>query len=131
MVFQRCLVGIAALLALSPATFAQVTATCQYQEYACGYELVDQGIYTLAFSLTTLLYLRRLLMTFEGYQDGDLFTASQTTPPQALPSALDNVQLLQVLYHCKDINNGIIGNSYCISGCIAMGDETHNAQCAM
>ena len=131
MVFQRCLVGIANLLAFSLTAYAQVTATCQYGQYACGYELINQGIYTPAFKLTTLPYLGRVLMTFEGYQAGDLFTASQTSPPKALPTALDGNQLLQVLYRCEDINNAITGNSYCIAGCIPMSDKTHNAQCAM
>lgn len=54
MAFQYCLVGITILLVFSLTAYAQVTATCLYDQYACGYELMNQGIYTLAFSLTTL-----------------------------------------------------------------------------
>jgi len=39
-------------------------------------------------------------------------------------------QLGWVLYYCNDTSNHLVGNSYCIAGCITM-PLFYNDQCAM
>lgn len=73
--------------------------------------------------------MRRFLIIFKGYQQGDLFTVSKTANPEALPTALDFNQLLQVLYRCEDTDNSIVGNSYYIAGgYLESSDKLQNSQ---
>ncbi|OIW25524.1 cellulose signaling related protein ooc1 [Coniochaeta ligniaria NRRL 30616] len=107
MMFTQALAGFAgvALLALAP-TASAFDIACTYQEYRCGYSLVSLG----------------------GYNITELTEATNRTgiiPP------LTSVQLLQVLYRCKDVSGTLVGNSFCIAGCISMGDNTEDDQCVL
>ncbi|KAH8890739.1 hypothetical protein GQ53DRAFT_650292 [Thozetella sp. PMI_491] len=95
----------AALVALSPGALAFITP-CVYQEYACGHDMISNF----------------------GYNNTELASAvnkTSTMPP------LTSVQLLHAIYRCVDINGTIVGNSFCMGGCIPMGSTTTNDQCAM
>ncbi|KAJ9150159.1 hypothetical protein NKR19_g5387 [Coniochaeta hoffmannii] len=107
MIFTQSLATFAgaALLALAPVASA-FTVACTYQEYRCGYSLVS----------------------LNGYNTTELTAATNSTniiPP------LTDIQLLQVLYRCQDVAGTIVGNSFCIAGCISMGDNTQDDQCAL
>ncbi|EFX03502.1 cellulose signaling related protein ooc1 [Grosmannia clavigera kw1407] len=106
MMFQQTVFGLAAaaLMALIHPTAAFTTA-CEYQEYKCG----------------------QTLFTSDGYNITEFETAVNATG--TIPPLADS-QLLNVLYRCIDVEGGLVGNSYCISGCITMGD-LENDQCAM
>jgi hypothetical protein len=54
----------------------------------------------------------------------DAVNSTDPIPP------LNANQLRQVLYRCIDINGTLDANSYCIAGCISMGNLT-NDQYAM
>ncbi|KND92442.1 hypothetical protein TOPH_03160 [Tolypocladium ophioglossoides CBS 100239] len=81
------------------------TATCLYKQYTCGYNLVAA----------------------RGYNNAELTAAANQTGP--IPP-LTTDELLQVLYYCNDTANHIVGNSFCIAGCIAMPFR-YDDQCAM
>lgn len=69
-----------------------------------------------------------LILPHTGYNITELTTATNRTniiPP------LTDIQLLQVLYRCQDVSGTIVGNSFCIAGCISMGDNTEDDQCAL
>ncbi|KAJ9134269.1 hypothetical protein NKR23_g10227 [Pleurostoma richardsiae] len=107
MMFAQALASFAgaALLALAP-TASAFNVGCTYQEYKCGYSLVSDN----------------------GYNTTELTAGVNQTgiiPP------LTNVQLLQVLYRCENVAGSIVGNSFCIAGCISMGDNTQDDQCAL
>ncbi|KAK0762496.1 hypothetical protein N5P37_005312, partial [Trichoderma harzianum] len=44
---------------------------------------------------------------------------------------ITDAQLAQVLFRCTDQAGGIVGNSYCIVNCAAIGDDTINDMCTM
>ncbi|PVH67834.1 hypothetical protein DL98DRAFT_662459 [Cadophora sp. DSE1049] len=105
MLFPQALMALGALLAFTPATEAFTTA-CVYQAYECGYTMVSQY----------------------GYNNTELTFAVNKTmvvPP------LSTIQLLNVLYRCMDIEGDIAANSFCIAGCVSLGDATDSDMCAM
>ncbi|KAH7011072.1 hypothetical protein EDB80DRAFT_383870 [Ilyonectria destructans] len=105
--FVQTIVSVTAtaLIAFSPAVYAFTTA-CTYQQYSCGYSLVADNTYT------------------------NIELAAGVSRTVGVIPALAGNQLLQVLYRCTDTNGGIAGNSYCIAGCVSMGD-LEDDQCAM
>ncbi|KAM0263375.1 hypothetical protein ACHAQJ_001231 [Trichoderma viride] len=77
---------------------------CVSAQYKCGYNLVPA----------------------QGYNSAQLATAANVT--STIPPLTTN-QLLQVLYYCNDTYNHIVGNSFCIAGCITM-PLFYDDQCA-
>jgi len=75
------------------------------------------------------LLIRSLLTSVEGYSDAALIAAVNTSSPYV--PILNMRQLLQVLYTCIDTMGDIAAKSFCIAGCIDMGDIKNNDQCAM
>ncbi|CAH0039695.1 unnamed protein product [Clonostachys solani] len=108
MACRHVLTYIFALLAFALGIHGRALPKCQYQEYACGNDLVKRG-----------------------YTNTDLRAAIAKLPSGIIPPTLSNVQLLQVLYHCDDIYNSISGNAFCVSGCIVIAGSLANDQCYM
>ncbi|PMD64139.1 uncharacterized protein K444DRAFT_641069 [Hyaloscypha bicolor E] len=105
MMFPQALMALGALLAFVPATQGS-TSPCVYQGYKCGYTMVTEF----------------------GYNNTELtFAVNKTNvvPP------LNTIQLLNVLYRCVDTRGDIAANSFCIAGCISVGDFTVSDECAM
>ncbi|POR34354.1 Uncharacterized protein TPAR_05439 [Tolypocladium paradoxum] len=88
-----------------PSMMTATTATCVYSQYKCGYNLVAT----------------------QGYNNAELTSAINQSGPIP-PLGAD--QFLQVLYYCNDTKNDIVGNTFCIAGCIAMPKDDDD-QCAM
>ncbi|KAH7316930.1 hypothetical protein B0I35DRAFT_434255 [Stachybotrys elegans] len=107
MIFQYVSIQFMALFAIFLTANAQ-QPNCVYQEYACGYVLAGRG-----------------------YSTTSLRAAIEQLPAGVIPPTLTDVQLLQTLYGCRDTHNTIVGNAYCMSGCIAMGGYLERDQCAM
>lgn len=66
--------------------------------------------------------------SWKGYTNAELIAAvnqTSTIPP------LNTSQLLQVIYHCQDINGNIVGNSFCEEGCLANSQATQDDQCKL
>jgi len=90
-------------------TSTSTITPCLYQGYRCGYSMVRDF----------------------GYTEADMIEAVNQT--QAVIPPLNAVELLDVLYRCIDVRAAMVGNSYCIAGCIDMAHEgeIENDQCAM
>ncbi|CAG9995998.1 unnamed protein product [Clonostachys byssicola] len=108
MAYRHVLAFVFVLLTFALGINGRVLPKCQYQEYACGNDLVKRG-----------------------YTNADLRAAIAKLPPGIIPPTLSNLQLLQVLYHCDDIYNSLSGNAFCVSGCIAISGSLANDQCYM
>ena len=70
---------------------------------------------------------RETMLINAGYNVTELtaaVNATTTIPP------LEDYQLMNVIFRCIDISGSIVGNSYCIAGCIGMASLS-NDQCAM
>lgn len=63
-----------------------------------------------------------------GYTVPELVAAVNLTG-LIIPPLSDN-QLLGALYRCRDIVGSIVGNSFCISGCISIANVTIDDMCA-
>lgn len=63
---------------------------------------------------------------FPGYNLTELTHAVNETP--SIPS-LSEEQLPQVIYHCRDIYGNLVGNSFCINGCLGFLNLTTDDEC--
>ena len=66
------------------------------------------------------------LTLIAGYNLSELAAAVNKT--SSIPPLMMN-QLLQVIYHCDDIRGNIIGNSFCINGCLPAQSLTEDDEC--
>jgi hypothetical protein len=127
MVFLRALVGLAALLAFSPAAQG-FTLPCFYEEYKCGFTYA--GIVDGMSLLIRSIYIRHQLTGgYKGYNTTELTTAAALNP--TLPGPLTTAQLNDVLFRCVDTIGTLVADSFCIAGCISIGGDTVDDLCAM
>ena len=98
------------------------TIPCLYQSEKCGYTLMS--VYgTTSSSKTQLEHVNPSTL---GYNQTELINAVNQTP--SIPP-LSAAQLPQVIYHCQDILGNIVGNSFCVNGCLRSPNLTANDVC--
>lgn len=77
--------------------------------------------------------------TTNGYRNGDWrvrkgYSISELTAAVNQTSSIPQIsvaQLFQVIYRCEDIYGSIVGNSFCVDGCLATPDNTSDDQCKL
>jgi len=66
---------------------------------------------------------------YKGYNNTELTAVVAENP--TLPAPLSDTQLLEVLYTCVDVEGDIVADSFCVAGCVSLGDGAVDDICAM
>lgn len=98
------------------------TLPCLYQSEKCGYTLMS--VYGTMSS--PIAQLEHANLRTSGYTQTELIHAVNQTP--SIPP-LSAAQLPQVIYHCQDILGNIVGNAFCMNGCLRSQNLTTNDEC--